>query len=367
MRCVVVGAGVIGATVALRLAQQGADVTLLDRGLPGSGTSGTSFAWVNASSKEPYTYFQFNAGGVAAHARLATELGDAPWLLPTGNLEWETGIEGSARAARLEEWGYRVQRLTPRQVARLEPDLVVGDDVSEVMFYPDESCIYPSLYLACVLRAASAHGAVLRFHEPIVDIATAGGRVSGVVVESGATLPADVVLCCCGRWTSEVLRRVGVDLPLVAPDTPGSAAVGLLVRTSPVVATIRRAIHPPGLAIRPAGGGSLLLHGDAYDPKVTPDMPTSPPPAVAAELVEAVRPYVRYMEATRAETATVGIRPIPADGFSAVGWVLGIDGLYVLVTHSGVTLAPFLAELATREVHGAAEPLLAPFRPDRLL
>jgi glycine/D-amino acid oxidase-like deaminating enzyme len=140
-----------------------------------------------------------------------------------------------------------------------------------------------------------------------------------------------------------------------------------LVHTSPVVATIQRAIHPPGLAIRPAGGGSLLLHGDAYDPWVTPDLPMLPPPAVATELVQAVRPYVRYMEAARAETATVGIRPIPADGFSAVGWVPGIDGLYVLVTHSGVTLAPFLAELATREVQGAVEPLLVPFRPDRLL
>jgi len=60
-----------------------------------------------------------------------------------------------------------------------------------------------------------------------------------------------------------------------------------------------------------------------------------------------------------------GIRPIPNDGFSAVGWTPGFDGLYVVVTHSGVTLAPILAELAASEVHGSSEELLAPFRPDR--
>ncbi|HVC82377.1 MAG TPA: hypothetical protein VNL35_17965 [Chloroflexota bacterium] len=48
-----------------------------------------------------------------------------------------------------------------------------------------------------------------------------------------------------------------------------------------------------------------------------------------------------------------------------MGWMPGIAGLYVIVTHSGVTLAPILAELATREVHGSSEALLAPFRPDR--
>src|SRR5207248_10672435 len=67
MRCIVIGAGIIGTTVALRLAQRGAAVTLLDQGLPGGGTTGTTFAWVNASAKEPRSYFDLNAAGMAAH------------------------------------------------------------------------------------------------------------------------------------------------------------------------------------------------------------------------------------------------------------------------------------------------------------
>jgi glycine/D-amino acid oxidase-like deaminating enzyme len=52
-----------------------------------------------------------------------------------------------------------------------------------------------------------------------------------------------------------------------------------------------------------------------------------------------------------------------------VGPVPGVENAYVVVTHSGVTLAPILGELVTAELLGGAVPsdLLAPFRPPRLL
>ena len=57
---------------------------------------------------------------------------------------------------------------------------------------------------------------------------------------------------------------------------------------------------------------------------------------------------------------------MPADGRSIVGWLPGVGGLYVAVTHSGVTLAAHLAQLITTElVSGAAATELAHYRPDR--
>jgi glycine/D-amino acid oxidase-like deaminating enzyme len=51
-----------------------------------------------------------------------------------------------------------------------------------------------------------------------------------------------------------------------------------------------------------------------------------------------------------------------------VGWLPGTGGLYVAVTHSGVTLGAHLAELMTTELMaGAAAAELAPYRPDRFL
>jgi glycine/D-amino acid oxidase-like deaminating enzyme len=57
MDVVVVGAGVIGAAVAFRLAQAGARVAVLESAARvGAGTSGRSFAWTNSNQKTPRPY-----------------------------------------------------------------------------------------------------------------------------------------------------------------------------------------------------------------------------------------------------------------------------------------------------------------------
>jgi glycine/D-amino acid oxidase-like deaminating enzyme len=71
------------------------------------------------------------------------------------------------------------------------------------------------------------------------------------------------------------------------------------------------------------------------------------------------------METARVESAILAIRALPEDELSAVGWAPGVEGLYVMVTHAGVTLAPALAEMATREINGTPEKMLAMFRPGR--
>jgi glycine/D-amino acid oxidase-like deaminating enzyme len=59
-------------------------------------------------------------------------------------------------------------------------------------------------------------------------------------------------------------------------------------------------------------------------------------------------------------------RAMPADRLPIVGPVPWLDGLYVAVTHSGVTVAPALGRLVAREVaDGEPDGLLAPFRPGR--
>ncbi len=47
----VIGAGILGAAIAWRLAQRGVHVALIDKGEPGHGASSHSFAWINAGAK----------------------------------------------------------------------------------------------------------------------------------------------------------------------------------------------------------------------------------------------------------------------------------------------------------------------------
>jgi glycine/D-amino acid oxidase-like deaminating enzyme len=68
----------------------------------------------------------------------------------------------------------------------------------------------------------------------------------------------------------------------------------------------------------------------------------------------------------RVEALRMAIRPIPADSYSAVGPIPRVDGYYVAITHSAVTMSPFLGAMVADEVVlGRKCPLLADFRPAR--
>src|SRR5579885_929178 len=74
---VIIGAGIMGASIGYHLARRGADVTILEKQRPGSGATEKSFAWINASfSKQPRAYYDLNLLGIAGWRRLALEFGD---------------------------------------------------------------------------------------------------------------------------------------------------------------------------------------------------------------------------------------------------------------------------------------------------
>jgi D-hydroxyproline dehydrogenase subunit beta len=367
-RVVVVGAGLIGACVSARLAQRGAEVTLLDAGVPGEGTTGSSFAWVDASHPSLAPYLELNVDGLDAWRRFGAQLGDPSWLALTGTLTWE--LEPAAAAAldrhiaTLATLGCDAQRLTRAQTLELEPDLTPGEDVAETVFFAGEGYVFTRPALADVLALGRAAGLRVRPGARVADFRMRGEAVCGVTLASGEKLDADLVVTCVGRWTGELLGAVDVEIPMIAPEPAGSAAVGLLVTTTPLLARLRRVIYAEGLMIRPDGAGRLMLHGDPQDARVRHDEVTWPAPAPALELVEHLRALLRGTETARVESARIGIRALPADRIPVVGRVQ--DGLYVVATHSGVTLAPLLGELVGEELIDERQSIaLERFRPAR--
>ena len=70
----------------------------------------------------------------------------------------------------------------------------------------------------------------------------------------------------------------------------------------------------------------------------------------------------------RVEATRIGVRPMPRDEKPVVGSIPGLDGFYVVASHSGVTLGPLWGRIATAEVlDGTIDPRLAPYRPARFL
>src|SRR6185312_575904 len=102
MRVVVLGAGIVGAHVACELAFRGADVTLIEAGEPGGGTTAGSFAWIDASAPGIADYLGLRPLGVRAWHRWAGE----PWLSLPGTITW-----ASEDAETLEAHAERVLNL----------------------------------------------------------------------------------------------------------------------------------------------------------------------------------------------------------------------------------------------------------------
>jgi glycine/D-amino acid oxidase-like deaminating enzyme len=369
-KAVVVGAGAVGVCVAFRLAQRGVRVTLVDAATPGNGTTAKSFAWVGASPAALADYFEINVDGMAAHRRLALELDRSDWFVQTGCLTWSTDSaqQGSTtdRVRELAEAGYPASCVTPAWLnATLEPDVSFAPGVEAVAWYPDEGFIFTKPFVGVVLAAASEAGVELRADCRVVDFIRSGEVVKGVVLEGGQNIEADVVVSCVGRWTTELAARAGVDLPLVSPLIDQSPAVGLLASTTASRSRLQRMLFPDEVMIRPDGGGRILIHADEFDVQISHDLPTRSVPPIAEELREFAARYVPTLAEERVEAARVGIRALPQDDLPVVGRT-EIDGLYTVVTHSGITLAARLGELVADEVvTGNEAPSLARFRPQR--
>ncbi len=363
-RCIVIGAGVVGASVAHRLAASGVSVAVLEAGRVGGGTSGVSFAWTNANNKPPRAYHDLNVAGMRAHAALEEEFGGTPWWHGGGSVEWAlTEADRSGlreRVERLRSWEYSAEWLTARQLRELEPDIdltAVGN--SPIAYFPEEGWLDPVLYAHAMLEAAQRSGAALRCGARVTEIRVEGGRVTGVRTAAGESFGADVVVNCAGRWADEVGRLAGLRIP-VAP------RVGLLVFTPPIATCLRRVVRAPQCHMRPDGAGRLMLHMDDADQQVSAETEPSPRLAPAEDLTRRASQVLPGIAGVRPEAVRIAVRPIPADGYSAVGPMPGVSGYYLVVTHSGVTLAPFLGRAVAEEiVRGRVIRELEGFRPSR--
>lgn len=360
----VIGAGVVGASIAFRLVEQGARVWLIDQAQPGGGTTSNSFAWANSNQKTPRDYFLLNYEGLREHYRLRHELGKAPWLHDGGNLIWEEAPDQIAaleqRVERLLDWGYAAEwRAATRVHVELEPRIAFPRPDLPVAFFPEEAWVDAPLLARSLVERAADQDAELRTATSVEAIETAGGRVSALRLARDERIEIDGLVNAAGPGADRVAQLVGLPLPL----TPTR---GLLVRLNAGDDPLSRIMHAPNVNIRPDGTGHVLVHHDSIDAQLGDRPSIDPSDPLCAELLARAQIAVPSLEQAAIESARIGVRPYPADGRSCVGAVSALAGYYEAVTHSGVTLGPLLGRLLTKEIlSGEVDPLIAPFRPDR--
>ncbi|MBB3658208.1 glycine/D-amino acid oxidase-like deaminating enzyme [Rhizobium sp. BK650] len=345
---IVVGAGIIGASIAWHLACKGAAVTIIGEKLGGVATP-CSFAWINASWGNPEFYFHFRRRAMAEWKRLAGELPGLP-LAWCGGLCWDMPpADLEAYADEHGRWGYGISRLNREESALIEPGLTEYPDFA--LHVAEEGAVEPVAAARLLLADAETHGA--KFITATVNgLLKSGGKIVGAVTSEGV-FEADHVLLAAGTGTVPIAASAGITLPLSAP-------AGLIVHSRPVSKRLNGLVMAPLLHMRQTEEGRIIAGTDFGGSD-----PGGHPQANAAELFARVKAMIVNNADLKLDFFTVGYRPTPADGFPIIGNA-GLPGLYAAVMHSGVTLAPLVGLLAADELlSGESDERLTPFRLQR--
>ena len=369
---VVVGAGILGACIAWRISERGFPVTLIDKSDPGGGASGHSFAMINADAKFPLHYHNLNRRSQDMWTRFAAELardgdGASLGLRWGGKVAWvsdaDAAVQLEAHVRRMQSWGYPMRLLSRSELSDLEPSLRIGP-MAAAAYSENEGQVEPQLVIeACLHRLAERNVDVCRNTEATDCVLTREGRVMAVKT-SGGDIRCDVAVLAAGSDTTRLASRLGIHVPQ-------EQSSGVVIRTTPLPPLLRRGtvVYAPPVAagesevhFRQCADGSFMVGEGDQETLAEDDSQTH-----ADNLLSRASSYLPGLAQARAVAVPAGLRPLPADGFPAIGFATEVPNVYVALTHSGVTLAPVLSRLAAQEICDGvqADAVLGPYRPQR--
>ena len=353
---VVIGGGALGTSICYRLAASGLSTVLLERKGLASGCTGTTVALVNASSKGPPAHYtELNLRSTQLYRSLPEELGADIGFEGRGNIgivaETQDEMEEAHRVAKTqsEVSGLTVEVLDSGQARELIPAL--SPHIFGATFCAADGCVNSFRLTLAQAAAARRHGAQIVTGATVTAIRVKGSRVTGVITDVGP-VSAPVVAMAAGIHTPALAETAGLRIPAMAKR-------GQIVTTEPL---------PPMLPIpvgqlRQVAWGSVIIGSTYENAGYTRDTEV---PTLASLASRALRLFPPLAGA-RAMRFWSGLRPWPADGLSIIGGAPGLEGLYVAVTHSGITLSPVVGiALSQLVVDGSARIVdISPYSPAR--
>ena len=407
----VVGAGIIGVSIADALAREGASVVVVDRDGIGHGCSAGNAGWVTpcfamplprprlfwtamrwmADADSPFYIqprptpsrlrwllgftmsmserrFRRGTGPLVELSRYSLEEyiamdADSPnrfGLDRKGLLMLALTTRGfdaaRADAEVLSTFGVRGEILEGADAHRVEPALLGG--LAGAVYYPDEAHLQPAPTVEAIAERASRNGASFEALTEVYDFDVGSGRVREVLTTQGRLSPKNVILAT-GSWSKALARRLGLRVPVLggkgysmmveAPERPPSIPMMVLER--------KVAITPYGSELRLAGTLELVDGDDSISPR-------------RVESIWRGAKTVLPLSGAPVNRIWRGLRPCTPDGMPIIGRVPAFSNVFLATGHQmlGVQTAPATGRLVADLVLGR-DPTFdpAPFRPERFL
>jgi glycine/D-amino acid oxidase-like deaminating enzyme len=264
----IIGGGVMGASIAYHLAKQGnARVLLLERQALGNGTTGRSGAIIRQHYSNDFT-IRMAKESLQVFANFDEMVGGECGFVPTGMLVL-SDKQGSdalrANVALQQAQGVATKLIEPVEVSNVAPGYS-GDGAALVCYEEDAGVADPMATTHCFARRARDYGATIIERTTVLRILIEGERVTGVETAQG-TFSAPTVVLAANVWSTALAREIGISLPITATRHP------MLALRRPDDFGGRQGMHAVcldvmrGIYLRPDLGGITLIGatGDILD------------------------------------------------------------------------------------------------------
>lgn len=387
---IIVGNGIVGASLALYLARAGVAVKLVDRNFAGWGASGRNAGYISMITRSGGPQLDLAKVSREQYSVLAEELDDFEFQ-PNGCLvyyyeEQESLIPGFVE--RRQSDGLEMEIVSAERARELCP--LLPEDVVGGIHSKSDCFIHPGKFTDALTAAAVKEGAEV-ITDSVQELVIEDGRCVGVKTESGS-LRADTVAITAGSWTTEILNRSGLPFNVVhmrmqmaetapIPERFNVATYGpslfheyAFVRELPgydddiVLHPLQRIMPEVGLLelVCQRADGRLWL-GCPIEFVDGPDASPAPTVAGMAQTFGVLGDHIPALQHIPVERTWGGIAPQTGDGLPVLSGVDAVEGLFIGSGHAyGATVGPgsgrVLADLILGE---PARTDMAPFRYDR--
>jgi sarcosine oxidase subunit beta len=364
---IVIGAGVMGASIAFHLAERGLKVAILERKVTASGATGHSSGLVrmhyDLAAESELTFKSYQLYFSNWKERVGGECGfQQTGFLQIARREHEDKLRGNV--SNQQKIGINTSVIAADEVRQLFPDLVT-EHFDFAAYEPDSGYADATLTTNSFIEAAKRFGATLIQNCEVTAIQTVGGKVTGVRTDKG-DFDAPVLVNAAGAWAKHVGRLAGIEIPLET----WTHDVAFLYRP-PSLGRIPACIddvincyyRPEGSTLILAAGEDESLRGEAPDAE-----DQTPTPTFLEKLIDAMIQRIPKIEESGLHSIHVGRDGITPDQ-RAIYSATGLDGLYLACGLSGTgfkTSPAAGASLVELILDGAPKTVdITPFRFER--
>ncbi len=329
---VIVGGGIIGASIAYHLAARGIkDVVLLERELFfGAESTAKCAGGIRAQFTTPVN-IQLSLLSIERFAAFSEEMGlpvdfrqVGYMFMSTTPANWETAKKNAEFQRR---WGVPVEALSPDRIKEMVPVLETSDLIG-AHFCPIDGLGDPHGFLQGYIKAARKLGVRILNQRPVTGFVTENDRITAVKTPQG-NISTGLVINAAGAWAGQLGKLLGLDIPIlpVRRQIATTDAMSWIDPRWPMMVD-----NGSGVYMHPEGSGLLMGMANKAEP---PGFNTNLDEDFTSEIVMAAIHRIPRLEEGRVATAWAGLYEVTPDHHPIIGMHPEVSNLLIAAGFSG--------------------------------